>query len=36
VTTIASRIGFREGSSLTTAFRKFTGTTPSEYRRGLM
>jgi AraC family transcriptional regulator len=36
VTTIASRIGFREGSSLTTAFRKFTGKTPSEYRRSLM
>lgn len=33
VTQIGSRIGFRETSSFTRAFRKFTGFTPSEYRR---
>src|SRR5882724_5642675 len=33
VTQIGSRIGFCETSSFTRAFRKFTGVTPSEYRR---
>jgi AraC family transcriptional regulator len=33
VTEIGIRIGFRETSSFTTAFRKFTGLTPTEYRR---
>jgi AraC family transcriptional regulator len=33
VTQIGSRIGFRETSSFTRAFRKFTGLTPTEYRR---
>jgi AraC family transcriptional regulator len=33
VTQIGSRIGFRETSSFTKAFRKFTGLTPTEYRR---
>jgi len=33
VTQIGSRIGFYETSSFTRAFRKFTGLTPSEYRR---
>jgi AraC family transcriptional regulator len=33
VTQIGAQIGFRETSSFTTAFRKFTGLTPTEYRR---
>jgi len=33
VTQIGIRIGFRETSSFTRAFRKFTGLTPTEYRR---
>jgi AraC family transcriptional regulator len=33
VTQIGSRIGFRETSSFTKAFRKFAGLTPTEYRR---
>jgi AraC family transcriptional regulator len=33
VTQIGIQIGFRETSSFTRAFRKFTGLTPSEYRR---
>jgi len=33
VTQIGSRIGFRETSSFTRAFRNFTGLTPTEYRR---
>jgi AraC family transcriptional regulator len=33
VTQIGSRLGFCETSSFTRAFRKFTGLTPSEYRR---
>jgi AraC family transcriptional regulator len=33
VTQIGSRIGFCETSSFTRAFRRFTGLTPSEYRR---
>jgi AraC family transcriptional regulator len=33
VTQIGSQIGFGETSSFTRAFRKFTGLTPSEYRR---
>ena len=33
VTQIGARIGFRETSSFTRAFRKFTGLTPTEYRR---
>ena len=33
VTQIGIQIGFRETSSFTTAFRKFTGLTPTEYRR---
>lgn len=33
VTQIGIRIGFRETSSFTRAFRKFTGITPTEYRR---
>jgi AraC family transcriptional regulator len=33
VTEIGSRIGFYETSSFTRAFRKFTGLTPTEYRR---
>jgi AraC family transcriptional regulator len=33
VTQVGSRIGFRETSSFTRAFRKFTGLTPTEFRR---
>ncbi|KJC56799.1 hypothetical protein UP10_32460 [Bradyrhizobium sp. LTSPM299] len=33
VTQIGARIGFRESSSFTRAFRKFSGLTPTEYRR---
>lgn len=33
VTQIGSRIGFREASSFTRAFRKLSGLTPTEYRR---
>jgi AraC family transcriptional regulator len=33
VTQIGGQIGFRETSSFTRAFRKFTGLTPTEYRR---
>jgi AraC family transcriptional regulator len=33
VTEIGIQIGFRETSSFTRAFRKFTGLTPTEYRR---
>jgi AraC family transcriptional regulator len=33
VTQIGARIGFRETSSFTSAFRKFTGLTPTDYRR---
>jgi AraC family transcriptional regulator len=33
VTQIGARIGFRETSSFSKAFRKFTGLTPTEYRR---
>jgi AraC family transcriptional regulator len=33
VTQIGIQIGFREASSFTKAFRRFTGLTPSEYRR---
>lgn len=33
VTQIGARIGFRETSSFTRAFRRFTGLTPTEYRR---
>src|SRR5229473_2410235 len=33
VTQIGARIGFRETSSFTRAFRKLTGLTPTEYRR---
>ena len=33
VTQIGSQIGFRETSSFTRAYRKFTGVTPSKYRR---
>jgi AraC family transcriptional regulator len=33
VTQIGIQIGFREASSFTKAFRKFTGLTPTEYRR---
>lgn len=33
VTEIGIRIGFRETSSFTRAFRRFTGLTPTEYRR---
>jgi AraC family transcriptional regulator len=33
VTQIGARIGFRETSSFTRAFRKFTGLTPTEFRR---
>ena len=33
VTQVGARIGFRESSSFTRAFRKFTGLTPTEYRR---
>jgi AraC family transcriptional regulator len=33
VTQIGIQIGFRETSSFTKAFRRFTGLTPSEYRR---
>jgi AraC family transcriptional regulator len=33
VTEIGARIGFRETSSFTRAFRKFTGLTPTDYRR---
>ena len=33
VTQIGIQIGFREASSFTRAFRKFTGLTPTEYRR---
>ena len=34
-TEIAMKLGFREGSSLTSAFRRFTGRTPNDYRRSL-
>jgi len=34
VTQIAMALGFRETSSFTTAFRKYTGMTPTDYRRG--
>jgi AraC family transcriptional regulator len=34
VTQIALRIGFREISSFTRAYRRYTGVTPSECRRG--
>ena len=33
VTQIGARIGFRETSSFTRAYRKLAGVTPSEYRR---
>ena len=33
VTQIGVQIGFRESSSFTKAFRRFTGLTPTEYRR---
>lgn len=33
VTQIGIRIGFREASSFTRAFRKFTGLTPTDFRR---
>jgi AraC family transcriptional regulator len=33
VTQIGIQIGFRETSSFTRAFRRFTGLTPTEYRR---
>jgi AraC family transcriptional regulator len=33
VTQIAAQTGFRETSSFTRAFRRFTGLTPTEYRR---
>jgi len=33
ITQIAFKVGFGEGSSLTDAFRKFTGRTPIDYRR---
>jgi AraC family transcriptional regulator len=33
VTQIGIQIGFREASSFTKAFRRFTGLTPTEYRR---
>jgi AraC family transcriptional regulator len=33
VTQIGIQVGFRETSSFTRAFRKFTGLTPTEYRR---
>jgi len=33
VTQIGNQIGFHEASSFTRAYRKFTGVTPSEYRR---
>jgi AraC family transcriptional regulator len=33
VTQIGIQVGFREASSFTRAFRKFTGLTPTEYRR---
>jgi AraC family transcriptional regulator len=33
VTQIGNRIGFCEASSFTRAFRKFTGLTPTQYRR---
>jgi AraC family transcriptional regulator len=33
VTQIGARIGFRETSSFTRAFRRFAGVTPTEYRR---
>jgi AraC family transcriptional regulator len=33
VTQIGARIGFRETSSFTRAYRKYAGVTPSEYRR---
>jgi AraC family transcriptional regulator len=33
VTQIGIQIGFRESSSFTKAFRRFTGLTPTEYRR---
>lgn len=35
VTQIGFETGFRDTSSFTTAFRKFTGLTPSDYRRQL-
>jgi AraC family transcriptional regulator len=33
VTQIALRVGFRETSSFTRAYRRYAGVTPSEYRR---
>jgi AraC family transcriptional regulator len=36
VTTIALDVGFSETSSFTTAFRKFTGRSPTQYRRSLL
>jgi AraC family transcriptional regulator len=33
VTQIGAQTGFRETSSFTRAFRRFTGVTPTEYRR---
>jgi AraC family transcriptional regulator len=36
VTEIAFKVGFGEGSSLSDAFRKFTGRTPIDYRRATM
>lgn len=35
VTQIGARLGFGETSSFTTTFRKYTGLTPTAYRRGL-
>jgi AraC family transcriptional regulator len=35
VTEIAFKVGFGEGSSLTDAFRKFTGRTPMDFRRNV-
>ena len=35
VTAVASAVGFAETSSFSTAFRKVTGTSPRDYRRGL-
>jgi AraC family transcriptional regulator len=35
VTEVALAVGFSETSSFSTAFRKYTGLAPSEYRRGL-
>jgi AraC family transcriptional regulator len=33
ITEIGVQLGFSETSSFSTAFRKFTGVTPSEFRR---